>query len=122
MKRASVWVIFTVIFVIAGLYAATRNWRDLRVQPDPQGVQSDQRAGQSTAGKNATASDSAPFQGAREREIKGSSQPLELTAAQREKIRSYVSSHPQGQMEQVDFTLMIGTGVPKQIPLADLPL
>jgi Protein of unknown function (DUF1236) len=122
MKRASVWVILTLVFVVAGLYAATRDWRGERVQPDQQGVQSDQRAGESAAGKNAAASDTSPAEGARERQIKGSAQSGELTAEQREKIRSYVSSHREGRLEQADFTLMVGSGVPQQIPLADLPV
>jgi hypothetical protein len=122
MKRASIWVILAIVFVAGGLYAATRDWRGVRVQPDQQNVQSDQRAGESAAGKNATASDTSPAEGARERQIKGSSQPLELTNVQREKIRSHVSSHREGRLEQADFTLMVGSAVPQQIPLADLPV
>ena len=122
MKRAFLWVIVPVLFVVAGVYAASRDWRGGSVQPDEQGVRSDQRCIESLAGKNATASDTSLAQGARERQIKGTSQPLELSAEQREKIRSYVSAHPEGRLEQADFTLMIGTGVPQQVPLANLPL
>lgn len=124
MKRASVWIILTVIIVAGGLYAATRDWRGLRVQPDQQGVQADQRAGESRAGRNATATDatSAPTEGARQRQIQGTAQPLQLNAEQREKIRSYIASHQEGRLENADVTLMVGGGVPQQIPLADLPV
>jgi hypothetical protein len=122
MKRASVWIILTVIIVAGGIFAASRDWRSVRVQPDQQGVQADQRAGESRAGRNTTSTDAAPAEGARERQIKGSAQPLQLTDEQRDKIRSYVASHQEGRVENVDITLMVGSAVPQQTPLADLPV
>jgi hypothetical protein len=122
MRRASIWVILTVLIVAGGLYGATRDWRGVRVQPDQQNVQADQRAGESRAGKNASATDAAPAEGARQRQIQGSAQPLQLTAEQREKIRSYVASHQEGRVDNAEITLMVGGGVPQQIQLADLPV
>ena len=122
MRRASVWIILTVLIVAGGLYAATRDWRSVRVQPDQQNVQADQQGGESRAGKNASATDAAPGEGPRQRQIQGSAQPLQLTAEQREKIRSYVASHQEGRVDNAEITLMVGGGVPQQIPLADLPM
>jgi hypothetical protein len=58
--------------------------------------------------------------GGRARNIKQSSQPVTLTQAQRDNLRT-IFSKAETRMERPNFELMVGTSVPHQAPLADLP-
>jgi hypothetical protein len=59
--------------------------------------------------------------GGRARNIKQSSQPVSLTQEQRDKLRTIFSSKGEAKMERPNFEMMIGTSVPHQAQLADLP-
>jgi hypothetical protein len=59
--------------------------------------------------------------GGRARNIKQSSQTVTLTQAQRDNLRTIFSSKADARMERPNFEMMIGTSVPHQAPLADLP-
>jgi hypothetical protein len=59
--------------------------------------------------------------GGRARNIKQSSQPVALTQEQRDKLRAIFSSSGSPKMERPNFEMMVGTSVPQQARLADLP-
>jgi hypothetical protein len=53
--------------------------------------------------------------------VKPISEPINLTQAQRATLRSIFAPFSPPRVHQPNFELMIGTGVAKQTPLADLP-
>jgi hypothetical protein len=59
--------------------------------------------------------------GGRARNIKQSSQPVSLTQQQRDKLRTIFSSNSSAKMERANFEMMVGSSVPQQAQLADLP-
>jgi Protein of unknown function (DUF1236) len=77
-----------------------------------------QRAGESTVGKN----DPAGSGGGRPRAIKQSSATLQLSAEQRQKIKEIISqqSNPP-KVQRAPFEMMIGTAVPNEVGLKDIP-
>jgi hypothetical protein len=79
-----------------------------------------QREAQSAVAKNDPAGNE-DSTGGRARDIKQSSQPVSLTQEQRDKLRTMFSSRSDAKMERANFELMIGTSVPQQARLADLP-
>jgi hypothetical protein len=59
--------------------------------------------------------------GRRAREIQQSAAPANLSDGQREHLRSIFSSAQGPAMDHPNFELMIGTSIPKQTAVADLP-
>lgn len=79
-----------------------------------------QRAAESTVGKNNPAGEGA--NGARYNAIKQSSQPLQLDAQQRQQIKDAIAHQSDApRIQKAPFELMIGTAVPHQVELKDLP-
>lgn len=79
-----------------------------------------QREAQSAVAKNDPAGNE-DATGGRARNIKQSSQPVSLTQEQRDKLRTIFSSKTDAKTDRADFEMMIGTSVPRQARLADLP-
>jgi hypothetical protein len=79
-----------------------------------------QREAESTHAKNdpVGAEDST---GGRARRIKESSQPVSLSKEQRDRLRIIFSSAGEPKTDHPNFEMMIGTSVPRQTELADLP-
>lgn len=59
--------------------------------------------------------------GGRARSIKQSSQPVSLTQDKRDKLRTIFSAATGPKVDRANFEMMIGTSVPRQAELADLP-
>lgn len=59
--------------------------------------------------------------GGRARDVKQTSQPVNLNEKQREQLRSIISSAHGPTMDRANFEMMIGTAVPRQTQVADLP-
>jgi len=77
-----------------------------------------QRAGESTVGKN----DPAGSGGGRPRAIKQSATALQLNDEQRQKIREIISRQSAApKVQKAPFEMMIGTAVPNEVELKDIP-
>jgi len=79
-----------------------------------------QREAQSAVAKN----DPAGIEdrtGGRARNIKQSSQPVSLDQEQRDRFRAIFSNAKGPKVDRLNFEMMIGTAVPRQTELADLP-
>jgi hypothetical protein len=59
--------------------------------------------------------------GGRARNIKQSSRPVSLNQEQRERLQSIFSNAQGPKVDRPNFEMMIGTAVPRQTELADLP-
>ena len=59
--------------------------------------------------------------GGRARNIKQSTHPVSLTQAQRGKLRTIFSTKTEAKVDRPNFEMMVGTSVPRQAQLADLP-
>jgi hypothetical protein len=59
--------------------------------------------------------------GGRARDIKQSSEPVNLSDQQRQQLRSIVASAHGPALDRPNFEMMIGTSVPRQTEIADLP-
>lgn len=59
--------------------------------------------------------------GGRARAIKRSTQSISLSDQQRQQLRAMISSANGPKMDRPNFAMMIGTSVPRQTPVADLP-
>jgi len=59
--------------------------------------------------------------GARARDLKQTAQPAGLNDQQREQLRAIISSAHGPTMDRPNFEMMIGTSVPRQTEVADLP-
>jgi hypothetical protein len=79
-----------------------------------------QREAQSSVAKNDPAGNE-DATGGRARSIKQSSEPVSLSQDQRDQLRTIFSSASAPKMDEPNFELMIGTSVPRQATLADLP-
>jgi hypothetical protein len=79
-----------------------------------------QREAQSSAAKNDPAG-SEDSTGGRARKIMQSSEGVSLTPDERQKLRAVLSSSTAPRMDRANFELMVGTSVPRQTELADLP-
>jgi hypothetical protein len=80
-----------------------------------------QREAESAVGKNDPAGNEDQT-GGRARNIKESSRPVSLSGQQRDKLRTiFSSSEDRVKVEKADFEMMVGTSVPRQAQLADLP-
>ena len=79
-----------------------------------------QRAAESTVGKNNSNQQEA--NGARAKDIKQSSQPLQLDERQRLQIKQAISHYPDApKLQKAPFEMMIGTAVPRQVELKVVP-
>jgi hypothetical protein len=79
-----------------------------------------QQAAESTVGKNNQASSGATD--TRVKDIKQSSQALQLNPQQRQQIKEAISRQSDApRVEKAPFEMMIGTAVPRQVQLKDLP-
>ncbi|MCK1474959.1 DUF1236 domain-containing protein [Bradyrhizobium sp. 197] len=79
-----------------------------------------QRAAESSIGKNDPAGQE-DSSGGRARNIKESSRPLSLNDSQRKQISEIISKQKFSMAQQVPFELMIGSAVPRQLEVHDLP-
>jgi uncharacterized protein DUF1236 len=79
-----------------------------------------QQAAESAVGKSDPAGQEEPS-GGRARAIKQSSQPLSLSQEQIEQIRTVLKVQDKPAMDAANFEMMIGSSVPKQVQLGDLP-
>jgi hypothetical protein len=79
-----------------------------------------QREAESSVAKQDPAGNEDPT-GGRARKIKQSSKPAEVTPEQREKLRGIFASQQGPRDDHPKFDLMIGTAVPSQTKLADIP-
>ena len=75
--------------------------------------------GSAVAKKNPAGQEDAT--GGRARQIKESSEPLSLTAEQRQKIRGVIAREGAPRRDGAEFELQIGAAVPRQTELHDLP-
>lgn len=80
----------------------------------------EQRAAESTVGKNDPAGQE-DATGGRARSIKETSRPLQLNEQQRDKVKQIIAKANPPKTQKVDFELMIGTAVPQQAQLEDIP-
>jgi hypothetical protein len=79
-----------------------------------------QREAESAVAKNDPAG-TEDSTGGRARRVKQSSQPVSLDQNQREKLLAIFSKAGGPKLERPNFEMMIGTSVPRQTELADLP-
>jgi len=80
-----------------------------------------QKAAESTVGKNDPAGQEDPS-GGRARAIKQNSQALQLNQQQRQEIKAAIGHQPDiPKIDRAPFELMIGTSVPRQVRLKDVP-
>jgi Protein of unknown function (DUF1236) len=79
-----------------------------------------QRAAESTVGKsNPGGQDDST--GGRARQIEQSSQPLQLSDQQKQQVKQVLAQESPPRTEKANFELMIGTAVPRQTELKDIP-
>jgi Protein of unknown function (DUF1236) len=79
-----------------------------------------QRAAESTVGKNDSAGQDS--NGARARAIKQSSEAVQLNPQQRQQIKDIISRQSDvPRIQKAPFEMMIGTAVPRQVQLKDIP-
>lgn len=79
-----------------------------------------QRAAESTAGKSNPAGQE-DGSGGRARQIRETSQPLQLSEDQRQQLKQIIAKQNAPREDKVDFEVMIGSAVPKQAQLQDIP-
>ncbi|CCD91137.1 conserved hypothetical protein [Bradyrhizobium sp. ORS 375] len=79
-----------------------------------------QQAAESAVGKNDPAGQ-ADATGGRERAIKQSSQPLSLSDQARSQVKNVISRQNAPRVQQAQFEMMIGSAVPGQVQLQDIP-
>jgi hypothetical protein len=80
-----------------------------------------QSAAMSTVGKSDPAGNE-DSTGARARAIKQTSRPLQLDSEKQAALKDIISRQPQTpRLEQAPFELMIGTAIPEQVKLGDIP-
>lgn len=85
--------------------------------PTPQ--RSQQPAGQSTAGRTQSGESQSETQ--RAAEIEHTEHPTSVSEPQRDEIRQALARLKPDKRDQVDFSLVIGSAVPRDIKLDDLP-
>jgi hypothetical protein len=79
-----------------------------------------QSAAQSAVGKSDPAGQES--NGGRAEAIKKSSEPLQLNAEQHQKVRDVIAHQPDApKIQKAPFEMMIGTAVPKEVQLKDIP-
>lgn len=83
------------------------------------GPLSQQPAGQSAAGRNESGTNKSDPQ--RAAEIEHTEHPTSVSGPQREKIRQALARIKPDRRDQVDFSLVIGSAVPRDVKLDDLP-
>jgi hypothetical protein len=119
-RRGSFWafmVIGALIFV-GGFYALYD-----RQQPgnDPNGVRSQQHAGESVAAKNDTSWDK-PREVGRAEDIQRSERPqVALSTEQKQRLSKILKGEQQAYRDSAGFSISIGSKVAPQIALYDLP-
>ncbi|MGY3453900.1 DUF1236 domain-containing protein [Bradyrhizobium sp. USDA 4353] len=79
-----------------------------------------QQAAESAVGKNDPAGQ-ADATGGRERAIKQSSQPLSLSDQARNQVKDVIGKQNAPRVQQAQFEMMIGSAVPGQVQLQDIP-
>jgi hypothetical protein len=78
-----------------------------------------QQSAESTVGKNTTGNDT---NGTRAKQIKQSSQALQLSPQQQQQIKDVIARQTDApKVQKAPFEMMIGTAVPRQVPLKDIP-
>jgi hypothetical protein len=90
----------------------------LSARPEPTAPRSQQPAGESTAGRNTSG---AAGEAGRAREIQRTEHPAPPSEPQRQKVREALSRLNLQRADEVDFSLVIGAGVPHEVALHDLP-
>ncbi|MBV8744104.1 MAG: hypothetical protein JO134_03565, partial [Xanthobacteraceae bacterium] len=83
-----------------------------------------QQSAESTVGKNSSKSSSSgnDANGARAKDIKQSSQALQLDPQQRQQIKDAIARQTDApKVAKAPFEMMIGTAVPREVPLKDIP-
>ncbi|MBV9462194.1 MAG: DUF1236 domain-containing protein [Bradyrhizobium sp.] len=79
-----------------------------------------QQSAESTVGKNSSSGNDA--NGARAKDIKQSSQALQLNPQQRQQIKDVIARQTDApRVAKAPFEMMIGTAVPREVPLKDIP-
>ena len=119
-RRGSFWA-FMVIggLIFVGGFTALY----YRQQPadDANGARSRQQAGESIAGKNDTSPANAKDPG-RAQAIQQTARPqVALTAQQKQRLSDLLKGEQQARRDSANFTISIGSTVPRQIELSDLP-
>lgn len=117
----------SILFLIAGVLAAAAV-ANAQQPPAPTAPRADQHSGESKAAKhNAIVPEKGATGGGGQSssgeaaQIERSAAPLKLTAAQRQKIKSYFTDKQSKPSKSVDFSLSVGAAVPRQIGLKKLP-
>lgn len=84
------------------------------------GLKTDQHAVESSAGK---ADPAAPEDstGAKARAIQQTSQPLSLSEEERQRLRTFFTGSSAHRVESVDFSVALGSAVPRQTEVRPLP-
>ncbi|HLH94903.1 MAG TPA: DUF1236 domain-containing protein [Xanthobacteraceae bacterium] len=85
----------------------------------PTAPRSQQPAGESTAGR--TAPGNSKSEGERSREIVQTEKPDQVSDSQRQQVRDYLADSKAKSIDHVDFSLVIGGSVPREVSLDDLP-
>jgi hypothetical protein len=89
-------------------------------QTDATGSRTNQGAGESTAGK-LQAGRPEDATGTMARDIQGTAHAPDLTTEQKEDIKSFFARNDGHRMDTVDFTIAVGSAVPRQVQLRELP-
>jgi hypothetical protein len=134
MKRVWWWLIGGALVVVLMVAVSQYDWTDESKKAT--GERYEQRSGESMAGKYDTPVDKPtadkpatdkpsaemPSEDARAREITGTAGPLTLSAEQREKIRARIAGPREERVDTSEFTLTIGSAVPRHVQLHRLPV
>jgi hypothetical protein len=121
IRLRSLWFVTIGMAAVAlGIFYVIRD-QTPKVSDQPStGVRSKQVAGESTVGRNEPAGDQR--EDARAPNITKSETPVaRISDDQRATIRGYLAQHTEANVDQVDFSLVIGAAVPRQAHLIDLP-
>jgi hypothetical protein len=118
-RRGSFWAFIIIgALIFGGAFAYYK-----RPQPvtDPGEMRSQERAGESIAGKNAPSSDNRTESG-RAEAIQKTEQPrVTLSAEQKQRLADLLKREQPARGDSADFSVSIGSTVPRQVQLSDLP-
>jgi hypothetical protein len=117
-RRSGLWLVVLIGLVIAAGSTAYYRWSAANQGASPK-FSHDQNV-ESAAGKHATLSDSGTEAG-RTQNIEQSAKPVDLTPDQKQRLRDVLARARQARQNDVGFSLTLGSAVPQQVALADLP-
>lgn len=119
-RRGSFWA-----FMVIGALIFVGGFTALYYRQQPtdhvNGMRSRQEAGESIAGKNDTSPANPKDPGRAQAIEQTATSQVALTAEQKQRLSDLLKGQQQAQRDSANFTLSIGSTVPRQTELSDLP-